>query len=202
MQHKNQEYFQILERFVDDYISHFDRSPSTKEIANGTGLSNATVSRYLCYMRDHGMVDYDGIRNIRTSRMKKEAKEYAMVPVLGNVSCGIPRFAEGNITEYVRLPVSLLGQGDFYVLQAYGDSMTGAGIDDGDMVLIRQQDTADPGQIVVALMGEEATLKRLKYSRVWKRMYLHPENDAYDDIPVEEGMIIQGVAVKVLKNLV
>ena len=158
MRSKNPAYFDLLIRFIDDYIDNYGRSPSTQEIAGGTGLSPATVSRYLSRMREDGIIDYSGHRNIVTKR--NSATETNAVPVLGSVSCGIPKFAEENIEEYVKLPVSLFGKGDFFLLRASGNSMIEAGIDSGDLVLVRRQDYAAPGQIVVALMEEEATLKR------------------------------------------
>ena len=123
------------------------------------------------------------------------------VPLLGAVSCGIPKFAEGNIEEYVQLPTALFGKGDFFLLRASGDSMIEAGIDDGDLILVRHQDHADPGQIVVALIGEdEATLKRFYPEHSKGIIRLHPENSALDDIIVE-NCAIQGVAVHVMKSL-
>ena len=129
-----------------------------------------------------------------------ENAESNLVPVLGSVACGVPKYAEENIEEYVRLPVSLFGRGDFFILRANGDSMIEAGIDNGDLVLIRQQNTAETGQIVVALMEEEATLKRYYPEPQWGRIRLHPENSMMTDIYVD-SCIIQGVAVKVLKDL-
>ncbi len=122
------------------------------------------------------------------------------VPVLGRIACGIPKYAEENIEEYIRLPVALFGQGDFFLLRAYGDSMIESGIEDGDLVLIRQQSSADDGQIVVALMEDEATLKRFYPEPSKHRIRLHPENSHMDDIYVD-NCEIQGVAVKVLKDL-
>lgn len=200
MQHKNQEYFKLLEDYIDDYIENNDRSPSNKEISDGTGLSTATVSRYLSFMKKNGILDYYGQRNIKTRRRQMTKTKTVEVPVLGAVSCGIPKFAEGNIEEYVRLPVSIFGSGDFYLLRANGDSMIDAGIDSGDLVLIRQQPTADPGQIIVALMEDEATLKRYYPEPENHRIRLHPENEDMEDIFVTECMI-QGIAVKVLKDL-
>ena len=107
MRTKNPDYFELLVRFIDDYIDGHGRSPSTREIASGTGLSLATVSRYLSHMRENGMIDYAGHRNIVTKRNSISAAETNGVPVLGAVSCGIPKFAEENIEEYVKLPVAL-----------------------------------------------------------------------------------------------
>lgn len=200
MRSKNPAYFELLVRFIDDYIDSYGRSPSTQEIAGGTGLSPATVSRYLSHMRENGMIDYSGHRNITTKRNSVSAAETNGVPVLGAVSCGIPKFAEENIEEYVKLPVALFGRGDFFLLRASGDSMIEAGIDDGDMVLVKRQDYAQPGQIVVALMDEEATLKRYFPEPQDGFIRLHPENKDLDDIIVE-SCLIQGVAVNVIKGL-
>ena len=79
--------------------------------------------------------------------------------------------------------------------------MIGAGIDSGDLVLIKKQSTAEFGQIVVALVDNETTLKRLKKSKSTNEIYLHPENPDYNDIYLDSDLVIQGVAVKVLKDL-
>ena len=198
MRSKNPAYFELLIRFIDDYIDNSGRSPSTQEIASGTGLSPATVSRYLSRMREDGIIDYSGHRNIVTKR--NSATDTNAVPVLGSVSCGIPKFAEENIEEYVKLPVSLFGKGDFFLLRASGNSMIDAGIDSGDLVLVRRQDYAAPGQIVVALMEEEATLKRYYPEPQNGYIRLHPENKDMVDIIVDR-CLIQGVAVHVIKEL-
>ena len=202
MRSKNQEYFTLLERYVDTYTDSHGVSPSTREIAAGTGLSLATVSRYLSYMRENGMIDYVGQRNIVTQRKRMTSTGSNKVPLLGSVSCGIPKFAEGNIEEYVQLPTALFGKGDFFLLRASGDSMIEAGIDNGDLVLVKHQDHAEPGQIVVALIGDdEATLKRFYPEPQNGIIRLHPENPALDDIIVE-NCSIQGIAVHVMKSLV
>ena len=202
MRSKNQEHFTLLERYIDTYIDSHGVSPSTREIAAGTGLSLATVSRYLSYMRENGIIDYVGQRNIITQRKRMTSIGSNKVPLLGAVSCGIPKFAEGNIEEYVQLPTALFGKGDFFLLRASGDSMIEAGIDSGDLVLVKHQDHAEAGQIVVALIGDdEATLKRFYPEPQHGIIRLHPENPALDDIIVE-NCAIQGIAVHVMKSLV
>ena len=119
--------------------------------------------------------------------------------VLGNIACGLPNVAEENIEEYVSLPESLFGRGEFYILRARGESMIEAGIEDGDLVVIRKQSYANDGDIIVALVEEEATLKRM-YREENGRIILHPENKEMSDIIVD-NCIIQGIAVKVIKDL-
>ena len=198
---KNPEYFVMIEEFIDKYNEKKHIAPTLSEIADGVGLPLPTVGRYVAYMREQGMLDYDGRRSITTKSTRKLNTESVKVAVLGSVSCGVPKYAEENIEEYIRLPVALFGKGEFFILRANGDSMIEAGIDHGDLVLIRQQNYADPGQIVVALMDDEATLKRFYPEPEKRRICLHPENRTMKDIYVD-NCVIQGVAVKVLKDIV
>ena len=156
MQYKKPEYCAMIEDYINSFRNRQGSTPSVRQIASGVGLAVGTVSKYLSYMRENGVLDYDGHRNI-TTRKSKGLMNMLYVPLLGTVSCGIPKFAEENIEEYVCLPESLCGRGEFFLLRARGDSMTGAGIEDGDLVLIRQQSTAEYNQIVVALVDDEAT---------------------------------------------
>lgn len=201
MRSKNEDYFRLIEDYINEYKDKNGSTPTIREIEAGIGLSKSTVSRYLSYMRDNGQISYAGHRNITTKESMKTQTESVKVPVLGSVSCGVPKYAEENIEEYVRLPVALFGRGQFFILRANGDSMIGADICDGDLVLIRQQNYADKGQIVVALTEDEATLKRYYPEPKNHRIRLHPENTKLDDIYVDD-CIIQGVAVKVIKELV
>lgn len=197
MRSKDKTLMAAIEKFVSDYTDSNGISPTMQEVADGVGSSKATVQRYIAQLCDDGILDYSGYRTMTSTKTKAAA---IRVPVLGTIACGIPKFAEENIEEYVRLPVALFGKGNFFILRAYGDSMIEAGIDNGDLVLIRQQNYADKGQIVVALMEDEATLKRFYPEPKKHRIRLHPENSRMDDIYVD-NCEIQGVAVKVLKDL-
>ena len=197
MRTKKQSTFLDIESFIVEYTDQYGHSPSIDEISKGIGVPKTTTHSYLSEMRKNGAITYSGCRNIT---LTKEKTQTVKVPVLGRIACGIPKFAEENIEEYVKLPVSLFGSGEYFILRAYGDSMIEAGIADGDLVLIRQQNTADSGQIVVALMEDEATLKRFYPEPKKHRIRLHPENSKMEDIFVED-CVIQGVAVKMLKDL-
>lgn len=197
MRSKDKTLMAAIEKFVSDYTDSNGISPTMQEVADGVGSSKATVQRYIAQLCEDGILDYSGYRTMTSTKTKAAA---IRVPVLGTIACGIPKFAEENIEEYVRLPVALFGKGNFFILRAYGDSMIEAGIDNGDLVLIRQQNCADEGQIVVALMEDEATLKRFYPEPKKHRIRLHPENSRMDDIYVD-NCEIQGVAVKVLKDL-
>lgn len=199
MRSKNVELMNQIKEFVESYYLKKYRSPSTAEIAKSLGVVKSTVYKYLIEMRERGMLSYDG-KEIRTELTEKVMPNMNRAAVLGSVSCGVPRFAEENIEEYVSLPEALFGRGEFFILKAKGDSMIDAGIDDGDLVVIKQQSSAEDGQIVVALMDDEATLKRFYRDDKNKRIRLHPENESMEDIFVDDCMI-QGIAVKVIKDL-
>ncbi len=197
MRTKDKTLMAAIEKFVSDYSDSYGISPTMREVADGVGSSKATVQRYISQMCEDGIINYSGYRKMSSTKTNVQA---IRIPVLGRVACGIPKFAEENIEEYVRLPVALFGHGNFFILRAYGDSMVEAGIDDGDLVLIRQQDSAEEGQIVVALIDDEATLKRFYPEPENHRIRLHPENSHMNDIFVDRCEI-QGIAVKVLKEL-
>ena len=107
MQKKNAELFKKIEEYIDAYKEKNGASPSVREIADELGVNYSTVSRYLKHMRENGMLDYEGHRNITTRESRMTKTQTVKVAVLGAVSCGVPKFAEENIEEYVRLPVAL-----------------------------------------------------------------------------------------------
>lgn len=197
MRTKNQDTVRDIERFVREYNDGNGRAPTMQEISKAVGVSTATAHRYIVSMAEDGIIDYCGVRSASSPKSKAEG---TTAPIVGTIACGTPILAEENIEQYVRLPDSLFGKGDFFILKAKGESMIEAGIDDGDYVVIRQKNAADPGQIVVALIDDEATLKRYYPEQAKKRVRLHPENKSMKDIIVKH-CDIQGVAVRVIKSL-
>lgn len=201
MRYKSDDKKQTIKNYIEAYYEENGYSPTVREIEAGTGISKTTVQRYLSDMGECGNIEYSGTpRGARTEKTKKDSGGFVMVGLVGRIACGTPNFAEENIEEYFRLPVSLVGKGTFYFLRAFGDSMVDAGINEGDLVLIKKQNTAKPGEIVVALVDDETTLKRYYPDPVNRRIRLHPENKDMCDIYVD-NCEIQGVAVKVLKDL-
>ena len=200
MKHRNWDSMDRIVPYVNNYYRTNHRSPSLRQISAGTGVPRMTVQRMLNTVAESGLIDYDG-ETVVTEQISKTSEETTPVGIIGSIPCGNLNLEEEAIEEIVNLPVALFGKGNLFLLHASGDSMTGAGIDDGDLVLIRKQDTAEPGEIVVALMEEEATLKRYYPEPENHRIRLHPENSSMEDIYVETCMI-QGTAVKVLKDLV
>lgn len=202
MRIKSNEKKENIISFIESYYEERGASPSVREIESGTGISKSTVQRYLVEMDRDNMLDYRGSeRSINTLKTKKHSNDFVSVGLIGNIACGEPNFADENIEEYFRLPSSLIGNGEFYFLRAFGDSMIETGINEGDLVLIKKQDVAKKGDIVVALVGDETTLKRYYPEPEQRRIRLHPENRDMDDIYTNE-CIVQGVAIKVLKDLI
>ena len=197
MRSKDPEIMKWIVDFVEAYHLDYNSAPSLRVIADGVGIGSTTVYRYLMEMNERGMICYDG-KTIRNEKINKSQRGTIRAAVIGRIACGIPNLAEQHVEGYVNLPESLFGQGNFYILRASGCSMTEAGIDDGDLVVIREQNTAEDGQIVVALVDDEATLKRFFHEG--DRIRLHPENPRMKDIFVTDCRI-QGVAVKVIHDL-
>lgn len=189
---------QIVE-FVEQYYFEYHLSPSLQKIASDIGINKSTVYRYLVEMDRKGMLRYDGT-SIETKSIERTDYTMNRAPVLGSVVCGSPELAEEDFEEFVALPVALFGQGDFFVLRTHGDSMVDAGIDEGDKVVVKKQNYANYGDIVVALVGNETTLKTYYPEPDKKRIRLHPENSSMKDIIVTE-CDIQGVAKHVIKKL-
>jgi len=199
MRHKSTELMEEIQSYVENYYKEYRHSPSTTDIANAVGIARGTAYKYLVAMSDNGMIRYDG-QQISTEQTEKVQTEFTSVALLGAVSCGVPTLEEEYAEEYLSLPVSMFGKGTFFLLKANGDSMIDAGISSGDLVLVRKQSEAKDGEIVVALVGNENTLKRYFVDTENKQIRLHPENKTMKDIIVPDCEI-QGVAVKVIKNL-
>ena len=187
--------------YINDYIGQYSSSPSVREISGGTGIPRATVQRYLVSMDEAGEIEYDG-RSIRTPAMRKMTP-INCVRVLGRVACGPGDEEQEEVLEYLRMPEKLVGKGNFFALIAKGESMIDAGIREGDYVIVRQTQTAELGDIVVALYDGLNNLKVLSYDTEREQYYLisrNPDQKKYAPIYVDE-LLIQGVAVGVYHNL-
>lgn len=205
MKIKSKRTYDLILNFVDDYYKKFWRSPSTREIAEATGVSRATVQRYLSDLKDGGLIEYSGHRGIITDFVRQSQKlKINSIPYAGTIPCSNFEEYIQTCEEYYFLPVELTGDGEFFMLKAKGNSMIGAGIEDGDLVLIKIQDVAENGQIVAFLYeNDQTTLKR--YYPKENHVVLHPENEELDDIIIMDEDIgklqIQGIAKKVIKDL-
>ena len=199
MRHKSTELMEKIQSYVENYYKEYRHSPSTTDIADAVGIARGTAYKYLVAMSDNGMIRYDG-QQISTEKTVKVQTEFTSVALLGSVSCGVPTLEEEYAEEFISLPVSMFGKGTFFMLRASGESMIDAGISTGDLVLVRKQSEAKDGDIVVALVENENTLKRYFVDTENNQIRLHPENKNMKDIIVPDCKI-QGVAVKVIKDL-
>lgn len=201
MRHYDEDLKRDIINCVEDFWKKNNRKPNAKEIADIINKPQTTVYRYVLKMANDGVLNYSKFEGISTSLTEKADTNEVLVALVGSITCGPLYFAEENITEYFRLPASLFGSGEYFALRASGDSMINAGIADSDLVLVRKQNTAEEGQIVVALVEDETTLKRFYKDQKNQRFILHPENTKYDDIIVN-NLTIQGVVTNVLKEVV
>lgn len=169
--------------YVNRFVHENGYSPSVREIGAAVGLrSTASVSYHLQQLQEKGLLQSPGAKGRK--RALVTGVRPGQIPVVGVVTAGLPILAvenqEGTLTWD--------GDPSCFALRVRGESMIGAGILDGDKVIVRPQQTADDGQIVVALIGDEATVKRLrrKQGRVW----LLPENPAFEPIDGTDAQII------------
>ena len=199
---KNREKMKQITDCIERVYFSTGSAPTEREIAEMVSMHPVTVHNYLTDMAEEQQIfRTGGFRGIETPRMRKMRLQRE-VPIVGQIACGTPIFAEENIEGYLSVTDKLLGEGTFFALRAVGDSMIGAGIEEGDLVIVRQQDSAYEGDIVVALCDEsDATLKRYYLDRRRRKIRLHPENPEMKDM-YYDAIRIQGVAVKVLKDLI
>ena len=168
--------------FIKSEIEDKGYPPSVREICAAVGLrSTSTVHAHLNHLEEKGLIRRDSTKPRALEVLDGTQARGRSVPLVGRVTAGQPILAIENIEEYLSLPQSVLGQGEMFSLRVEGESMIDAGIMDGDIVVLRQQDTAENGEIVVAMTPEdEATLKRIFYEDGHVR--LQPENSSMEPI--------------------
>lgn len=177
-----------LVQFIDDYQHQYGKSPSYRVIMKSMKFNGlATVYRYVAKLEAQGRLSKTNLGGIEIPQSLNPSKTIN-APLVGSVACGIPILATENIVGTYSLPSDLFGNGPTFILQAKGESMLNAGIQDKDFLVIRKCNTADDGEIVVALIDDEATVKRL--FRKNNKIILHPENERFDDIIVDNVEIL------------
>ena len=176
---KREQILNFLTRFVNEH----GYAPTVREICAAVGLqSTATVHYHLNALRDEGLIGMDEMKKRAISL--PDARRADRIPLVGVVTAGVPILATENIEGY--LPWD--GEPGCFALRVRGDSMIGAGILDGDQVVVRPQPDAENGEIVVALLEDSATVKRLKKNG--REIWLMPENPNYDPIPGNDARIL------------
>ncbi len=186
---------------VMDYIRKFSEengyTPSVREIGKECGIkSTATVYSYLQKLQDKGYLN----KATNKKRSVTLAKSSGVnIPLIGTVTAGQPIFAYENYEEYYTFPASEFKGDELFMLRVQGTSMIDAGIMNGDKIIVRRQQTAENGEIVVALVDDSATVKR--FYRRNGQIVLHPENEALADMIFEDGEVkILGKVVGLMRN--
>ena len=186
---------QAVLNFIREVISQRGVAPSVREIGEAVGLrSTSTVQYNLNALEKAGYIERDPNLK-RTIRLAGGSPKATPVPLLGTVTAGVPILAQEQIEEYI--PVALGKGGDYFALHVRGSSMINAHIIDGDIIIVEKTPVAENGVIVVALVGDEATVKRFYKEKGHFR--LQPENDDFEPIIVDE-LALLGRVVTVIRN--
>lgn len=176
--------------FIKSEIEDKGYPPSVREICAAVGLrSTSTVHAHLNHLEEQGLIRRDSTKPRALEVLDGSHARGRSVPLVGRVTAGQPILAIENIEDYLMLPQNILGKDELFCLRVQGESMIDIGILDGDIVVLRQQDTAENGEIVVAMTeDDEATLKRIFYED--GRVRLQPENSAMDPIYADNVTVL------------
>ena len=192
----NQETLDKMEKYIVDYQRANGLTPSYRNIMRELSMSSLNlVQRYVLALESQGKIERTNLGNIKVLPQLSRSGT-TMAPLVGDIACGPPNFAVEQIEESYALPNALFGNGELFMLHTFGDSMIDVGINPGDLIVVRKQNYANDGDIVVAMVNGETTLKRLFHDD--KYVILHPENKEMKDIRVKK-CVVQGVLVSCIK---
>ncbi|MFJ1455554.1 transcriptional repressor LexA [Nocardia sp. N2S4-5] len=191
---------------IRDWVVRYGYPPSTREIGEAVGLRSASsVSKHLKALEDRGFLRRSDsmsrpidVRLFLRSAAPERDEESVSVPVVGDIAAGTPILAEEHTDDVLTLSRQLVGRGTVFALRVRGDSMVDAAICDGDIVVVRRQQEAHTGDIVAAMIDEEATVK--VYRRRNGHTYLEPRNPAYDVIDGDHAVVL-GKVVSVMRRI-
>ncbi len=185
----------ILE-FIKQELQAHGYPPSVREICEAVNLkSTSTVHGHLRELENRGLIRRDPTKPRALEVLDNPLSKGRTVPLIGRVTAGQPILAEQNIEDYLVMPQDLVGHDELFALRIEGESMIGAGILNGDYVVVRQQSEAQNGEIVVAMIDDEATVKR--YFKEHHHFRLQPENPAMEPIIVDEVTVLGKVVALV-----
>jgi repressor LexA len=197
---RQQEIFDFIKR----YSAKYGYPPTVRDIGKAVGLaSSSTVHAHLSNLERIGMLRRDPSKPRAIELLDKAAAGMRNLvnpglPLIGQVAAGQPVLAEENIEEYVQTPTYAGGEDGDYLLRVRGESMKNVGILDGDLVVVKPQDVAEDGDIVVAMVGDEATVKR--YFQEADHIRLQPENDTMEPIRSREVRVL-GKVVGLMRSM-
>ncbi|MFG1909578.1 transcriptional repressor LexA [Kribbella sp. NPDC048928] len=192
---------------IRDWVTRHGYPPSSRQIGDAVGLrSSSSVSKHLASLEDKGFLrrspsvsrPIDVRMFLQETSARSTSDDNVPVPVVGDIAAGTPIAAIEHVDDVMQLPRGLTGRGTVFGLRVRGESMIDAAICDGDIVVVRQQSEAHSGQIVAAMIDEEATVK--VYRRRNGHVYLEPRNPAYEVIDGDRATVL-GVVVSVLRSM-
>ncbi len=192
---------------IRDWVTRHGYPPSSRQIGDAVGLrSSSSVSKHLASLEEKGFLrrspsvsrPIDVRMFLQESSTQSTSDDNVPVPVVGDIAAGTPISAIEHVDDVMQLPRGLTGRGTVFGLRVRGESMIDAAICDGDIVVVRQQSEAHSGQIVAAMIDEDATVK--VYRRRSGHVYLEPRNPAYEVIDGDNASIL-GVVVSVLRSV-
>jgi repressor LexA len=201
---------QEIWKFLTDYVDEHGYPPTVREIGEAVGLASpSTVHAHLANLERAGLIKRDPTKP-RALELRRDPKpeparaaDVHKLPLVGEIAAGGPLLAEQNVEEYVAVPEPLARGSEEFLLRVKGDSMINAGILDGDIVVVRREQTAENGDIVVALAGEDEVADEATVKRFFKesgRIRLQPENDELEPIFADHVQIL-GKVTGVFRSL-
>ena len=210
MQSNDRKTIERVYNYICNYINQNQISPSVRDICAGVGLkSTSSVHTYLKQLDSQGRIEYrpglrraivimqeadESVQEYSGSSNITELTEYRKVPVVGKITAGIPILAHEDYSDSYLVNKSIIGDSEAFMLKVRGNSMINAHILDGDLIIVRKQNNCEEGDIIAALIDDEATVKR--FGKKNGIPYLFPENDDYSPIPFNtEGCRILGKVV-------
>ena len=191
---------ELIYEYIVEHIKKEGYPPSVREICTGVGIkSTSTIHSHLKRLQDLGRIEYTPGKRRAIIVPDLQNDNITNLPVLGTITAGIPILAEQNIERTLPFSSDLFTNGEHFVLKVRGDSMINAHILNGDYVIVRRQNAAALGQIIVARIGEEATVKTLTSQD--GRMFLRPENPSFAPIPFDnEDCQILGIVTGLFRS--
>lgn len=188
--------------YIRNYQKENGRSPSFRKIMHDLNLASLSlVHRYVNRLEKEGLIEKTSVGGVAIPLTLMLKDTVINAPLVGQVACGSPTLAIENIEDNVALPTSIFGGGETYLLRAKGKSMIDAGIESGDLLVVKSDADYQNGDMVIALIGDEATAKRIYFEN--GKVILHPENKTMQDIVVDDisQLQIRGRVVNIIKDV-
>lgn len=189
---------EVVLKFIQDYITEYGYAPAVRDICKGCNIPSTAT----CFLIINRLADAGLIEKSRVGENKRRAmtvrQNAVKIPLVGTVAAGEPIFAQENYEDYFSVPSNLFGNDDMFMLTVKGESMIKIGMFNGDKLIVKKQETADNGDIVVALVDDSATVKR--FFKKNGKFILHPENEDMQDFVFDKVSIL-GKVVGLIRNI-